>query len=165
MTQEQAYDKLSEYIDGGLTPDERRELEFYASTDSDFADAIILCRTMNCALEDLDELTPRLDFTVRVLHKAGIIDQLPVEVPKRWSETAERWAPVVAVLGAVSIGASALWDTLYEFARKLGGVVTDLTGVTVFASSPTLVMSLCIPVIAAVVVGMSLSGRWNMLRQ
>ncbi|MBI5059617.1 hypothetical protein HZB60_07560 [candidate division KSB1 bacterium] len=164
MTTEQAYDKLAEYVDGGLTVAERREVEGFAAIDEDFAEAIILCRTVNRALETQQELTPRVDFTLNVLKKCGIVEDL-VETPRRrMLNLLEMWAPGLALAAALVLGANALWETVVSVCSTLGGVIGGVTGWTVFSNHPMAVLGLVAPVMVVVVVATMVSDRWRYSR-
>jgi anti-sigma factor RsiW len=164
MKIDQVYDKLAEYVDGGLTVAERRELEAFAAEDCDFAEAIILCRTVNRALETQAELTPRVDFTLRVLKRCGIVEE-QVETPRRrMLNLLETWAPGLALAAALAVGAHPLWETVISLCTTLGEVITGLTGLTVFSTHPVFVLGLAAPVLAVVLVATMFADRWRYSR-
>ena len=164
MTTEEAYEKLAEYVDGGLTVSERRELEDFASADRDFSEAIILCRTVNRALETQADLTPRVDFTLSVLKKCGIVDEQVEPKRRRMLNLLEIRAPGLALAAALIFGARALWDTITSICGTLGGVIGGVTGLSVFTTHPLVVLGLAAPVMVVIVIATLLSDRWRTSR-
>jgi hypothetical protein len=164
VTTEQAYEQLAVYIEGGLSVTERRELERLASLEPDLADAIILCRTVDFALESQSELTPRLDFTVDVLRKCGIINDA-VESPRaKLLRRVERWAPVVGIAGALVLFTQPLWALVKAACTYTGDLVGRTTGITVFVSEPLLILAVLAPILLVGVAALAFSDRWKISR-
>lgn len=164
MTIERAYELLSEYTDGGLSVEERREIERLAALEPDLAEAIILCRTVGHALESQQELTPRLDFTVDVLRKCGIINDM-VESPRaKLLRRVEQWSPVVGIAGALVLFGRPLWEVVQGLCSSAGVLVGQKTGIMAFSVEPLLILAVAVPILGVVIAALIFSDRWRISR-
>jgi anti-sigma factor RsiW len=159
MIPDDAYRKLPEYLDGGLLPHEREEIEKLFGTSPELRKALRTSIALEAMLRGQAWLQPPPKFAKSVLKRAL------AEVPPRVTAWEQRWERIRAGL---SVGTLAL---LLVFAHHplagwgkaaLNGAgvwLGSLTGLTVFALHPVAVLGVLAPAVAGGVVGCILSGR------
>jgi len=159
MILDDAYRRLPEYLDGGLLPHEREEMEKLFGQSPALREALRVSLAMEAALRQQPWLSPSRNFAHAVVKHAAA--ELPPAVTT-WDQAWER------IRAGLSVCALAL---ILIFARHpladwgmaaLGGAGTwvgNLTGLTIFALHPMAVLALVAPVVAGGVAGCVLSGR------
>lgn len=159
MILEDAYRKLPEYLDGGLLPHEREEMEKLFGQSPALREALRVSLALEAALRQQPQLSPSPRFARAVLKRA--VAELPPAVTP-WQQTWERLRAGLS-LGTVTLilvlarhpiadwGKTALGDA--------GAWVGSLTGLTIFALHPVAVLGLVAPVVAGGLAGCILSGR------
>jgi hypothetical protein len=157
----EAYRKLPEYLDGGLLPHEREEMEALLGRNPDLREALRVSLALEAALKKQPWLSPSPKF-VRTVLKHALADVPPAvtgwQQAWEWLTAGLSWATLALILvlarqPLANWGMTALGDT--------GAWVGSLTGLTIFALHPLLVLGLVAPIVAGGVAGCALSGRFR----
>jgi anti-sigma factor RsiW len=159
MILDDAYRRLPEYLDGGLLPHEREEIERLFGTNPELRHALRTSLALEAMLRRQPWLTPSPKFAKMVVKRAL------AEMPPRVTTWEQAWERIRAGL---SVGALAL---ILVFAHHplagwgmaalngAGAWLGGLTGLTVFVLHPVAVLGVLAPVAAGGVLGCVLSGR------
>jgi hypothetical protein len=159
MILDDVYRKLPEYLDGGLLPHEREEIERLFGRHPELREALRVSLAVEAVLRQQPWLSPSPKFAHATLKRAAA--ELPPAVTA-WQQTWE------GIRAGLSVGTLALILILAHHPltdwgmSALGGAGTwlgSLTGLTIFALHPVAVLGLLAPVVAGGVAGCVLSGR------
>jgi hypothetical protein len=156
---EDAYRKLPEYLDGGLLPHEREEIESLFGRYPELREALRVSLVLEAALRQQPQLSPSPKFARTVLKRAAA--ELPPAVTP-WQQTWERLRAGLSLGTVVLILVLARHPIADWGMATLGNAVAwvgSLTGLTIFALHPIAVLGLVAPVVAGGLAGCILSGR------
>jgi hypothetical protein len=163
MTLQNAFDKLPEYAEGGLSALEREEMARLIRENSDLAAAFQMEQDLEREFRSQPWLEPSSGFTWIVLGRAGLVHlkRTPVWVTA-WERT-KSWISFAAgllilVLTLVSYGRT-LWAELGIILEQLGMRVDAMTGITLFALHPLVLLVLIAPLMAGGLATCVLVGR------
>jgi hypothetical protein len=159
MTLREAYDKLPEYAEGGLSPQVRLELEQLIRQDSDFAEAARVSFELEEVFRTQEWLEPSPGFTWMVLGQAGLVR---LKRPPVWSGVWERtkfWVTFATLLGTFITFQETFYDWGAMALKDIGGWLDSLVGTTVFAVHPIIILGLFAPLLAGGFATCVVTGR------
>jgi anti-sigma factor RsiW len=159
MRIDDAYRKLPEYMDGGLSPAERAEMERLIASDSKLREALIISENMEQTLRTQLWLETPPEFTHKLMAQIGA---MPVTAE---SESVSVWEHVKMALSAAALVAMIvfygkalmLWSS--ELLSGAGSWLGSLTGYSLFALHPVIVLGLIAPILAGGYATCVLTGR------
>jgi len=159
MRLEEAYRKLPEYLDGGLSAAERSEMELLLRDQPELQDALALSEQLEESLRDHRWLVPSPDFTVNVLSH---IEAAPESASPGWLVMWER-AKMVLSAAALLVTLILYGKTLFLWSNDIlsgaGNWLEILTGYSLFALHPVIILGLLAPLLAGGYATCVLTGR------
>jgi hypothetical protein len=163
MTTQDAFDKLSEYLAGGLPEHERAEMALLIRDNSELAAAARIEQDLEQEFRAQQWLEPSPGFTWIVLGRAGLVHlkRTPVWVTA-WERT-KSWISFAAgllilILTFITYGRT-LWAELGVMLEQLGTRVDAVTGITLFALHPLVLLVLIAPLMTGGIATCVLVGR------
>jgi anti-sigma factor RsiW len=158
MTRDDVMNKLPEYLADEVSPTERSEIKSWLATDPELQRMFQFSQRLDVVLSQSTWLVPAPDFTAQVMAQLE-----PVVVPESASlhiwERIRTWLSLAALLPLlIFYGPTAFRWTLLQL-QHAGNWLDSLTGYTLFALHPAVVLGLFAPLIAGVFATCVLSGR------
>lgn len=159
MNLEDAYRKLPEYLDGGLLPFERDEIEKYINEIPQFREVLRISLMLETELRNQPWIEPSPRFSRNVVKKAL------AEVPPRvnyWDHAWERvrvGLSLSALAMILIIARHPIADWSMQVLGDAGVWLGSVTGLTIFALHPIIILGIIAPVVAGGLAGCILSGR------
>jgi hypothetical protein len=159
MTIQEAYDKLPEYLEGGLSVAEREALAELLRSDRDLAVAAELSLELDMAFKTQEWIDPSPGFTWMVLGHAGLVHlkQQPVWVTA-W-ERAKTWVSVSTLFLTLAVFRDTVIVLTVQFLRFLGTWLDGLAGTSLFALHPVIVLGILSPIIVGGFATCVVTGR------
>ncbi len=159
MKIEDAYRQLPEYMEGGLFPEERTEMERLIRENPELHCAFVMSERLESGLRDQPWLEASPYFTRDVLMR---IRRAPASGEARWLVTWER-AKVMLSAAALLVMLAFYGNALFVWSGNLlsqaGGYLHTVTGYSLFAVHPVIVLGLIAPLLAGGYATCVLSGR------
>ncbi|MFZ5433857.1 MAG: hypothetical protein ACOZB3_08805 [Calditrichota bacterium] len=146
MTLEDAYRKLPEYEDGGLSPVERQEIERLIEEDAAFKQAWQTGNQISSLLSEQTWIEPSAAFTRTVLLRAL------TEAPRPLPGWVRMWEPTKIGVSFFTVGlmlalsGQTLLKMGFKALQQLGVWLDLLTGTRVFELNPLIVLAIVLPV-------------------
>lgn len=159
MTLDDAYRKLPEYLDGGLLPHERDEMEKLFSVNEQLKDALRTSMMLESALQQQTWIRPKPDFVRLVVKQA--IRELPPQI-SAWDQNWDRIRTGLSILTLgliLVIARNPITDWSLALLGDAGIWLGSLTGITFFALHPLSVLVVVAPAVAGGLAGCVFSGR------
>jgi len=147
MTLTEAYEKLTEYADGGLETQQRREMDELIASNPGLSKAYDLTRLLNVHFEEQIWIEPSANFVRRVVTRAL------VEAPRPLPAWLRMWEPTKIGVSFFTVGlllalsGQTLVQMGMEGLRRMGVWLDVLTGSRVFELNPMIVLALVLPVL------------------
>jgi len=160
MIRKEALNKLPEYLDGGLSPRERTELEAIMSADLELQSAARELHQIDSLLTTQVRIEPGPEFTNLVMHRVTMLSSPCVETRRaRWTDRVLTATPFAAAVGVLGYHARTLGGLALEYLKDAGMWLNATTGWSVFATYPVVILGLIAPLMAGAVASCALSGR------
>ena len=159
MTLADAYHKLPEYLDGGLLPHEREEIEKLIGETPRFREALRISLMLEAGLRQQPWLEPSPKFARNVVKRA--MAEMPPQV-NAWEQSWERVRIGLSLCTFALVLIFArhpISDWSMQVLGDAGYWLGNITGLTVFALHPMIVLGIVAPVVAGGLAGCFLSGR------
>jgi hypothetical protein len=164
MTIQEAYDKLPEYLEGGLTPDERGIFEVLLKRDSGLAAAAKLSNDLEGLLKTQEWVEPSAGFTWIVLGRAGLVHL------KRAPLFGTVWDRVKAGVSLANLVVllSVFWNSIASIGMKLiehiGLWLDGALGLRVFATHPMVMIGVFAPIVVGGITTCLVTGRCRFIK-
>ncbi|HEY3294711.1 MAG TPA: hypothetical protein VGL38_04700 [bacterium] len=159
MKIEDAYRRLPDYLDGGLTGAERTEFERLLTEQPELLETVQVSQRLDSALRGQPWLVPSPHFTRDILLR---IEPAPSVAVSAWPVAWER-AKLVLSAAALVIMVLFYGRTILLWSNDLlsgaGTWVQSLTGFSLFALHPVLILGLIAPLLAGGLATCVLTGR------
>ena len=165
MNTDQAYEKLSEYLDGGLSPGERSEIQQLLRSDAGLAAAFRVSQDIEMALRGEVWVEPSSDFTRRILKKAGLRRAVRTPTWARTWEPAKIWVSLVMLVILGSWHGKTLFASAAAFLGRAGLWLDGLMGIALFSVHPAVILAFLAPLAAAGFAACVLIGRCRISSQ
>ena len=164
MTLDDAFEKLSEYLDGGLSPNERVDMERLLRSNSDLFHAMRVEEELNDVLRGQSWIEPSTGFTWHVLAKAGMVHLKRVPLAIRVWEASKVWVSAGAIILVMILHRKLLASWGNGVLTQIGDWLGNVTGAPFFALHPAVILSLFAPVLVIGVATYVLNHRSRMNR-
>jgi hypothetical protein len=164
MTVEEAFDKLSEYLDGGLSPNERLEIEGLMRSNSDLFHAMRVEQELEEVLKGQVWMDPSPGFTWNVLGRAGMVHLKRVPLAVRAWEASKIWVSAAATILVVVLHRKLLAEWGMSLLGSAGNFLGNLTGSSFFVVHPIVILTLFAPILVAGFATYVLTHRSHMNR-
>jgi hypothetical protein len=164
MTLEEAFEKLSEYLDGGMNPNERLEMDRLLRSNSDLFHAMRVEKELDELLRGQSWIEPSPGFTWNVLGRAGMVHLKRVPLAIRAWEASKVWVSAAAVISVVILHRRVLAGWGESTLASVGDWLGDVTGYAIFALHPVVVLSLFAPILVGGFATYVLANRSHMNR-
>ncbi|RPH96380.1 hypothetical protein EHM69_01565 [candidate division KSB1 bacterium] len=160
MTSEEVYRKLPEYLEGGLWPAERAEIEKICNENEELRRALQVSSLIDASLTQQTWLEPSPDFTKSVISRVQeyqCVESVPLWV-RIWDRS-RVWISVATLLIVMAFS----WDVVSGWGLRVlsdaGVWLRDVTGFAIFTVHPIIILGLIIPLIAGGVTTYVLTSR------
>ena len=159
MRIEDAYQKLPEYIDGGLSAAERAEIERLLDTERELAEARDVSLRLDASLRDQSWITPSQDFTRNIMYQIELESKPRVRWFTGWWETARVVLSAAALMAILIVRGTAMAEWVGKSLAQAGVWVGSTTGYAFFAIHPVILIGLAAPLVAGGYATCVLTGR------
>jgi anti-sigma factor RsiW len=164
MKIDDAYEKLSEYLDGGLNPNERLEIERLIRSNSEFFHAFRIQQEIEDTLRGHTWIEPSQGFTWNVLGRAGMVHLKRVPLAVRAWEASKIWVSAAASILVIILHRELLVSWGSTVLSQVGNWLGEVTGSSFFELHPMVILSLFAPVLVGVFATYVLTSRSRMNR-
>jgi negative regulator of sigma E activity len=159
MTAKDAQEKLFEYLDGGLAPDERDQIAELLQDDPQLRQCWQATQALEGVLHEQAWIRPGPGFTSHVLALAACHRR---KVQPFWVRA---WEPAKVAVSAATLGVmlvlqgQSLTGWVSRLLENAGQWVDGATGITLFAVHPVVLLGLVAPLLAGGYATCVLAGR------
>jgi anti-sigma factor RsiW len=161
MRIDDAYRKLPEYLDGGLSGDERAEFERLFNEYPELHAARDLSERLDASLRAQEWIAPSPEFTRKVLLRVELEagPQMPAPMSAGWWEIARVVMSVGALLLILILNGAKMLMWASDGLADAGAWVGSMTGMSLPVLHPVIVLGLIAPLLAGGYATCVLTGR------